>query len=278
MIQSNGIKVGYVVPNSSGGGAGSSSQAGGCCSWVVAASHTIAQGSPCSILMFAYSWPWMICSFSHHVSIHEETIFSVSCRFNLCNLSVKPIIHDYYPMCLLYPNWNQFYGIHLFKMYICFSGKSCSFPATLPLRWNLAVLIATTQGIDLAGQSLPDCITGFCKGNYSFIHDYYCPMGCVFCSQTVIGFIIVFSFVKNVNMLVWPVLILCCLSLWQSLLFSLINIRYKAFSVFFFKSRVMLMATGQSPWLHHWILTRIFNENKDHDICISFRIATSMAD
>ena len=96
MLQSNGIKVGYVVPNSSGGGAGSSSQAGGCCSWVVAASHTIAQGSPCSILMFAYSWPWMICSFSHHVSIHEETIFSVSCRFNLCNLSVKPIIHDYY--------------------------------------------------------------------------------------------------------------------------------------------------------------------------------------
>ncbi|XP_062222918.1 ras-related protein Rab-2-A-like [Phragmites australis] len=30
--ESNGIKVGYVVPNSSGGGAGSSSQAGGCCS------------------------------------------------------------------------------------------------------------------------------------------------------------------------------------------------------------------------------------------------------
>jgi len=167
MLKSNGIKVGYVVPNSSGGGAGSSSQAGGCCSWVVAASHTIAQGSPCSILMFAYSWPWMICSFSHHVSIHDETIFSVSCRFYLCNLSVKPIIHDYYPMCLLYPNWNQFYGIHLFKMYICFSRKSCSFPATLSLRWNLVVLIATTRGIDLAGQSLPDCITGFCKGNQS---------------------------------------------------------------------------------------------------------------
>uniref|UniRef100_A0A804PKP6 Ras-related protein RABB1c n=1 Tax=Zea mays TaxID=4577 RepID=A0A804PKP6_MAIZE len=30
--ESNGIKVGYAVPNSSGGGAGSSSQAGGCCS------------------------------------------------------------------------------------------------------------------------------------------------------------------------------------------------------------------------------------------------------
>jgi len=30
--ESNGTKVGYVVPNSSGGGAGSSSQAGGCCS------------------------------------------------------------------------------------------------------------------------------------------------------------------------------------------------------------------------------------------------------
>jgi len=30
--ESNGIKVGYAVPNSSGGAAGSSSQAGGCCS------------------------------------------------------------------------------------------------------------------------------------------------------------------------------------------------------------------------------------------------------
>ena len=27
--------------------------------------------------------------------------------------------------------------------------------------------IATTRGIDLAGQSLPDCSTGFCKGNHS---------------------------------------------------------------------------------------------------------------
>jgi hypothetical protein len=52
------------------------------------------KGSPRSILMFAYSWPRMICSFSHHVSIHEQTIFSVSCHSNLCDLSVKPIIHD----------------------------------------------------------------------------------------------------------------------------------------------------------------------------------------